>query len=80
VSYTCFYNHARRLRLEKIWCIELSRSPSGYFNYALVMRFTNSYAPTLGLGLRLRLRLRLRLMAGLGTDDQKNAPALAWGG
>ena len=29
--YTYFYNHAHRLRLEKLLCIELSRSPSGYF-------------------------------------------------
>ena len=30
---TCFYDHARRLRLEKLLCvyIELSRSSSGYF-------------------------------------------------
>ena len=31
VFYTCFYNHARRLRLEKLLYIELSRSLSGYF-------------------------------------------------
>ena len=31
VFYTCFYNHAHRLRLEKLLCVELSRSPSGYF-------------------------------------------------
>jgi hypothetical protein len=29
--YTYFYNHARRLRLEKLLYRELSRSPSGYF-------------------------------------------------
>jgi hypothetical protein len=29
--YTCFYNHARRLRLEKLLCLELSRSPNGFF-------------------------------------------------
>jgi hypothetical protein len=28
---TCFYDHARRLRLEKLLCLELSRSPSGIF-------------------------------------------------
>jgi hypothetical protein len=28
---TYFYNHARRLRLEKQLCIELSRSSNGYF-------------------------------------------------
>jgi hypothetical protein len=27
-----FYNHARRLRPEKILYLQLSRSPSGYFN------------------------------------------------
>ena len=25
-----FYNHARRLRLEKLFYLELSRSPSGF--------------------------------------------------
>jgi hypothetical protein len=29
--YTCFYDHARRLRLEKLLCLELSRSPNGFF-------------------------------------------------
>jgi hypothetical protein len=29
VFYTCFYNHARRLRLEKLLYIELSRSSDG---------------------------------------------------
>jgi hypothetical protein len=29
--YTCFYNHARRLRLEKLLYIELSRSSNGFF-------------------------------------------------
>jgi hypothetical protein len=27
----CFYNHARRLRLEKLLYIELSTSPNGFF-------------------------------------------------
>jgi hypothetical protein len=27
--YTHFYNHARRLRLEKLLCLELSRSSNG---------------------------------------------------
>jgi hypothetical protein len=31
VFYTCSYNHARRLRLEKLLYIELSRSSDGYF-------------------------------------------------
>jgi hypothetical protein len=31
VFYTYFYNHVRRLRLEKLLYIELSRSPNGYF-------------------------------------------------
>jgi hypothetical protein len=29
--YTYFYNHARRLRLEKLLYLELSRSPNGFF-------------------------------------------------
>jgi hypothetical protein len=29
--YTYFYNHAHRLRLEKLLCIELSRSSNGFF-------------------------------------------------
>jgi hypothetical protein len=29
--YTCFYNHAHRLRLEKQLYIELSRSSDGFF-------------------------------------------------
>jgi hypothetical protein len=31
VFYTCFYNQAHRLRLEKLLYIELSRSPNGHF-------------------------------------------------
>jgi hypothetical protein len=31
VFYTYFYNHARRLRLEKLLCLKLSRSPNGFF-------------------------------------------------
>jgi hypothetical protein len=31
VFYTYFYNHAHRLRLEKLLYLELSRSPNGYF-------------------------------------------------
>jgi hypothetical protein len=31
VFYTYFYNHARRLRLEKLLYIGLSRSPNGFF-------------------------------------------------
>jgi hypothetical protein len=31
VFYTNFYNHAHRLRLEKLLHVELSRSPSGNF-------------------------------------------------
>jgi hypothetical protein len=30
VFYTYFYNHAHRLRLEKLLYLELSRSSSGY--------------------------------------------------
>jgi hypothetical protein len=30
VFYTYFYNHARRLRLEKVLYLELSRSPNGF--------------------------------------------------
>jgi hypothetical protein len=29
--YTYFYNHARRLRLEKLLCLEPSRSSNGLF-------------------------------------------------
>ena len=29
--HTCFYNHARRLRLEKLLYIGVSRSPNGFF-------------------------------------------------
>jgi hypothetical protein len=35
VFYTYFYNHARRLRLEKILYLELSRSPNGFFKALL---------------------------------------------
>ena len=31
VFYTYFYNHAHRLRLEKLLYLELSRSPNGFF-------------------------------------------------
>ena len=31
VFYTYFYNHSRRLRLEKLLYLELPRSPSEYF-------------------------------------------------
>jgi hypothetical protein len=31
VFYTYFYNHDRRLRLEKLLYIEPSRSPTGFF-------------------------------------------------
>jgi hypothetical protein len=31
VFYTCFYNHAHRLRLEKLLYLELSRSSNGFF-------------------------------------------------
>jgi hypothetical protein len=30
-----FYNHAYRLRLKKVLCLERSRSPSGYFKSLL---------------------------------------------
>ena len=33
VFYTYFYNHARRLRLEKLVYLELSRSSNGFFKY-----------------------------------------------
>jgi hypothetical protein len=29
--YTCFYKHARRLRLEKLLCLEPSRTSNGFF-------------------------------------------------
>jgi hypothetical protein len=35
VFYTYFYNHARRLRLEKLLYLELSRSPNVFFNVLL---------------------------------------------
>ena len=31
VFYTCPYNHARRLRLEKLLYLEVPRSPNGFF-------------------------------------------------
>jgi hypothetical protein len=31
VFYAYFYNHAHRLRLEKLLYLELSRSPNGFF-------------------------------------------------
>jgi hypothetical protein len=31
VFYTCFYNHGRRIRLEKLLHLGLSRSPGGCF-------------------------------------------------
>ena len=33
--YTYFYNHAHRLRLEKLLCLELSRSSNGFFQALL---------------------------------------------
>ena len=33
--YTYFYNHARRLRLEKLLCLGLSRSPNGFLKVLL---------------------------------------------
>jgi hypothetical protein len=36
VFYKCFYNHAHRLRLEKILYLELSRSPNGFFKVLLL--------------------------------------------
>jgi hypothetical protein len=35
VFYTYFYNHAQRLRLEKLLFLELSRSPNGFFKVLL---------------------------------------------
>jgi hypothetical protein len=35
VFYTYFYNHAHRLRLEKLLYLELSRSPNGFFKALL---------------------------------------------
>ena len=35
VFCTCFYNHAHRIRLEKLLYIELSRSPNGPFKVLL---------------------------------------------
>lgn len=35
VFYTCFYNHARRLHLEKLLYLELSRSSNGFFKVLL---------------------------------------------
>jgi hypothetical protein len=35
VFYTYFYNHAHRLRLEKLLYLELSRSPNGFFKVIL---------------------------------------------
>jgi hypothetical protein len=35
VFCTYFYNHARRLRLEKLLYLELSRSPSGFLKALL---------------------------------------------
>jgi hypothetical protein len=35
VFYTYFYNHAYRLRLEKLLYLELSRSPNGFFKVLL---------------------------------------------
>ena len=40
VFYTYFYNHAHRLRLEKLLYLELSRSPNGFFK-ALQFYFLN---------------------------------------
>jgi hypothetical protein len=35
VFYTCSYDHALRLRLEKLLCLELPRSPNGFFQVLL---------------------------------------------
>ena len=35
VFYTYFYDHARRLRLEKLLYLELPRSPNGFFKVLL---------------------------------------------
>jgi hypothetical protein len=35
VFYKCFYNHAHRLRLEKLLYLELSRSPNGFLKALL---------------------------------------------
>jgi hypothetical protein len=35
ILYTHFYNHAHRLRLEKLLYLELSRSPNGFFKVLL---------------------------------------------
>ena len=37
VFYTYFYNHAHRLRLEKLLYLELSRSPNGFFIFFKVL-------------------------------------------
>ena len=37
VFYTHFYNHAHRLRLEKLLYVELSRSSSGHFKFKLLL-------------------------------------------
>jgi hypothetical protein len=43
VFCTCLYNHARRLRLEKLLYLEISRSPNGFFNPLLERPLRNLF-------------------------------------
>jgi hypothetical protein len=53
VFRTYFYAHAHRLRLEKLLCLELSRSPNGHFKplwklngYTFITATYNGHSPT----------------------------------
>jgi hypothetical protein len=72
VFYTCFYNHAHRLRLEKLLYIELSGSSNGFFKPLLDPdgRFTSETAE------RRFQKLKRPLHGGFGSETDKNLTAI----
>jgi hypothetical protein len=71
--HACFHGHARRLRLEKLLCLGLSRSPSGHFTPLLD---PGGGFKTADLEFKWPSHGRFEsetVMAGLGADDQKSA-------
>jgi hypothetical protein len=47
--YTYFYSHARRLRLEKLSYLELSRSPNGISNHFWIQVVVSLLKPPHGV-------------------------------
>jgi hypothetical protein len=71
-------NHARRLRLEKLLYLELSRSPNGFFNPLPDPGggFTSVLISTPVLRINMETMCIHARMAGLAMFDQKNVIAV----